>query len=231
MVTQTGNADSESARANAAVAAARANLAEQLERYTPAHPDVRAAAAAVERAESRLASLGSSPSAGPVAAAPVVADASNSPPAPAASRPSSVPARVAATPAAAGSAAPARDVVQLETEWLKLTRAVTEARQRQDQVEAALFKADILASSESGARGLSMTVIDPAYLPARPLPPGRALIAALFAAVALVLGVFVALVRAVLDDRIFEARDALGPAELLVEIPRMGRYRRVHVPS
>ena len=57
MVATTVDADSEIARANAAVAAARANLAEQLERYTPAHPDVRAATAAVERAESRLSTL------------------------------------------------------------------------------------------------------------------------------------------------------------------------------
>jgi hypothetical protein len=199
------DADSDFARANAALVAARAHLAEQLERYTPAHPDVRAAGSAVERAEARVAALP------PVSRAPVPATpATPSAPAPSSeTKPTVVPVpRTAARPSeavASSSSSPTGDVVALETEWLKLTRGVTEARQRQDQVESALFKADILASSASGGHGLSMTIIDPAFLPARPEPPGRTLIAALF----------------------FEGRDASGPAELLVEVPRSSR--RVHV--
>jgi capsular polysaccharide biosynthesis protein len=225
MFRSTLDADSDFARANAALVAARAHLAEQLERYTPAHPDVRAAASAVERAEARVAAQP------PVSRAPVSA------PTPAAPAPSSEakPAVVttpstATRPSAAvtnSSATGAGDVVALETEWLKLTRAVTEARQRQDQVESALFKADILASSASGGHGLSMTIIDPAFLPARPEPPGRTLIAAIFLAVSLALGLFLTLLRAVLDDHIFEARDTSGLAELLVEVPRSSR--RAHV--
>ena len=228
----TVDADSELARANAAVAAARANLGEQLERYTPAHPDVRAAQSAVERAETRLAALNAALPAARPASAPESAGepvATNTP-GPTAPR-RATPAVAAPTSAATGGGSTAAaDVVALETDWLKLTRAVTEARLRQDQVEAALFKADILASSENGGRGLSMTVIDPAYLPARPLPPGRTLIAVLFAAVSLVLGIGVAFVRAILDDRIFDARDAAGPVEVLVEVPRAST-RRVHVPG
>jgi capsular polysaccharide biosynthesis protein len=224
--------DSEVSRAAAAVAAARAHLAEQLEHYTEAHPDVRAAASAVERAESRLAALatgGTASQAPPAAPAAAPAAASGEPKAaPVVRRIPSTPVR--AVPAAP-RASPSGDVVALETEWLKLTRAATQARQRLDQVEAALFKADLLASSESGGRGLEMTVIDPAYLPARPLPPGRTLIVALFVAGSLLIGVFVAMLRAILDDRIFEARDALGPAELLVEVPRAGSPRRAHVPG
>jgi uncharacterized protein involved in exopolysaccharide biosynthesis len=226
------DADSELARANAALAAARANLAEQLERYTPAHPDVRAAAAAVERAEGRLASLASAPRTMPAPApAPPASDSAPTEPKPIVVAPRPAGPAPAPAPAPAAASNSSRDVVALETEWLKLTRAVTEARQRQDQVEAALFKADIAASSESGGRGIQMTVIDPAYLPSRPQPPGRGLIVALFVAVSLVFGVIAALVRAVLDDRIFEARDARGPAELLAEIPRPGNYRRAHVPG
>jgi uncharacterized protein involved in exopolysaccharide biosynthesis len=215
------DADSDFARANAALVAARAHLAEQLERYTPAHPDVRAAASAVERAEARVAALP------PISRPPVPA----STPSPSSeTKPSvvAVPRPPRASEAVASSSAtPPGDVIALETDWLKFTRAVTEARQRQDQVESALFKADILASSASGGHGLSMTIIDPAFLPARPEPPGRTLIAAMFLAVSLALGVFLTLLRAVLDDRIFEARDASGPAELLVEVPHSSR--RVHV--
>jgi hypothetical protein len=220
-------ADSELARATAAVAAARAHLAEQLEHYTEAHPDVRAATSAVERAETRLSALASGSTGAPApAAAP--APASSAPKAPVVRRVPRAPVRA---PRPAGDQAPSGDVVALETEWLKLTRAATQARQRLDQVEAAFFKADILASSQSGGGGMQMTVIDPAYLPARPLPPGRTLIVALFVAGSLLVGVFVAMLRAILDDRIFEARDARGLAELLVEVPRAQSLRRVHVPG
>jgi hypothetical protein len=219
-------ADSDFARANAALAAARSHLAEQLERFTPAHPDVRAAAAAVERAESRLSSLPPPRPASPTPAPAAIPPSGGGPPA---ARPSNVSVR-STTPPLTASAAPPRDVVALETEWLKLTRAVTEARQRYDQVESALFKADILASSESGGHGLQMTVIDPAFLPARPLPPGRTLIAAIFFAASLVLGLLLALLRAVLDDRIYDARDTSGLAELLVEVPSPSS-RSVHVPG
>jgi capsular polysaccharide biosynthesis protein len=223
------DADSEVSRATAAVAAARAHLGEELEHYTPAHPDVRAAQAAVERAESRLALLGQGAGATPV---PPAASAD---PAMAAVEPSKAQKPIARppprTPVPSNLAAPSRDreVVALETDWLKLTSAVTEARQRQDQVEGALFKADILASSESSGRGLSMTVIDPAYLPAQPLPPGRALIVLMFAAVGLLLGLGVVLLLALFDDRILGARDVGFAAEVLALVP--GRARRVHVPS
>jgi hypothetical protein len=225
MVPVTVDADSEFARANAALAAARANLAQQLERYTPAHPDVRSATSAVERAESRLEALAG---AAPPRQTPAPAASGDTAPKPQLVR------RMVSAPAPAKpatSATPPSELVALETEWLKLTRAATQARQRQDQVVAALFKADIAANSESGGRGLQMTVIDPAYRPTRPEPPGRTLIAALFVAASLVIGVIVALIRAVVDDRIFEGRDARGPAELLAEIPRPGTIRSVHVPS
>ncbi|HVY29710.1 MAG TPA: hypothetical protein VHB79_24290, partial [Polyangiaceae bacterium] len=66
-------ADAEEARAKAALAAARETLTEKLAHYTPAHPDVRAAEAAVQRATERLAAVSggsATPAAGPVAAAP-----------------------------------------------------------------------------------------------------------------------------------------------------------------
>ncbi len=224
--------DSDLGRATAAVAAARANLAEMNEKYTDAHPDVRAANSALQRAESRLSALegtvGPDPLPQPAPAAPPAALSESR--APVVRREPNPQPRAASPPASQGRAA-SGDVVALETDWLKLTRAVTEARQRADQVEAASFKADIVASSEAGGRGLQMSVIDPAYLPAKPLPPGRTVIAAIFAAVSLLVGLLVACIRAVLDDRIFEARDAPGAVELLVQVPHAGRERRVHVPS
>jgi uncharacterized protein involved in exopolysaccharide biosynthesis len=113
----------------------------------------------------------------------------------------------------------------LETQWLKLTRAVTEAHQRQDQVESQLFKADIDSSSERAGHGVQVSVIDPAFLPERALPPGRTLIALMFLGGALALGALGALIRAAFDDRLFATRDLAGISNLLVEIPKFSRER------
>lgn len=209
----------ERARAVAALAAARANLAEQSARFTPAHPDVRAAQGAVDRAMARLEALGPEPRPVPVAAAapapaPVKVDTTRASRAP-------VVAPAPSAPVAAASADSHEDVVKLETEWLKLTRAVTEARQRLDQVEAALFKADIQASSERTGSGVQITVIDPAYLPQRPLGLPRSVIVAACLVAGIVFGLIATALRAAFDDRILEARDVGGKTPLLVEVPRL----------
>jgi capsular polysaccharide biosynthesis protein len=112
-----------------------------------------------------------------------------------------------------------------------MTRAVIAARQRHDQVEVALFKADIAANSEVGGSGARMTVIDPAYLPQRPVPPGRTMIAAITMAIALVLGLLIALGCAALDDRIYSERDIDRIGYVLVEVPRQRARRRAHVTN
>ena len=111
-------------------------------------------------------------------------------------------------------------MVSLETDWVKLTRAVTEARQHQDQVESALFKAGIAANSEVGGHGVQVSVIDPAFLPERPVPPGRGTIVALIMAVSLVLGILGSLIGAALDDRVHEGRDLMAMAPVLITVPR-----------
>jgi uncharacterized protein involved in exopolysaccharide biosynthesis len=212
----------ERSRAVAALAAARANLAEQLGRNTEAHPDVRAAQASVERATARLEALGQEPRlvpATPAAPAPPAqseAQARSSAPV---VRPvaGSAPAQQSTPTAAEGR----EDVVKLETEWLRLTRAVTEARQRLDQIESALFKADIQASSERSGSGVQISVIDPAYLPQRPIGLSRTAIVGgcLFAGI--LFGLIAAALRAAFDDRILEARDLGRKVPMLVQVPRL----------
>jgi uncharacterized protein involved in exopolysaccharide biosynthesis len=229
--------DLDPVRARAALAAARAHLSEQLTRYTPAHPDVRAAQAAVARAEQRLETAElSAPAPTPAAAptpvvAPVVTVAVPSIGTP---RTTSSERRVQSSPTGApiaGAATNGTDVVATETEWLSLTRAVTEARQRHDQVEAQLFKADILASSEGGGHGVQVNVIDPAYLPLRPLPPGRLTILLMFVGASLVIGAVIAVARASMDERLLRGADLEGIAEILVEVPRAATARRAHGTS
>jgi len=210
----------EHARALAALAAAKTNLAEQLQRYTPAHPDVRAAQAEVDRATARLAALGPEPKAAP---APVAATPAPATPAPAPAR------RMAsAPPAIPGAHAGSEDVVGLETEWSRLTRDVTAARQRVDQVEASLFKADVLASSEIAGRAVQISVIDPAFLPERPVGLGLNVLIAIFLGAGLVLGILAAALNAALDDRIYRASDARGTTAILVEVPKFSWRRRAY---
>ncbi|HEX2879177.1 MAG TPA: hypothetical protein VHO25_06545, partial [Polyangiaceae bacterium] len=226
--------DLDPVRARAALAAARANLAEQLTHYTPAHPDVRAAQSAVARAEQRLETAERSapvplPAPAPtpvVAPVPPSEAATTATPTVAATERGTQP-RPAGAPIAA-AAAGGTDVVATETEWLNLTRAVTEARQRHDQVQTQLFKADILASSEGGGHGVQVNVIDPAYLPLRPLPPGRLVILLMFLAGSFVIGAVIAVARATMDERLLRGTDLEGIAEILVEIPKASAARRAH---
>jgi uncharacterized protein involved in exopolysaccharide biosynthesis len=228
----------EEARAKAALAAAQVNFADLGARFTGAHPDVRAAQAEVQRATTRLATAKAS-----VASIESPSSGHGVPSAP--SLPASTPGpspvvemtnqRPTASPPASAVVSPARvgelhgsehDVVALETEWVKLTRGATEARQHQDQVEAALFKAKSAANSENGDHRVQVTIIDPAFSPQSAVPPGRTMIVALFAGVALLLAIAGALFKALLDDRVFEGRDIGQFAPVLVEIPRRAHVSR-----
>jgi capsular polysaccharide biosynthesis protein len=217
------DAEAESARAQAALAAARENLTDKRSRYTDAHPDVRAAREAVRRAESRAEqALLAVPK--PAAAPRVEARAESTPAAP---RYITLPPAKRSSEAA--PAAPnAEDLVTLETDWARLTRQVTEARQRHDQVEVGLFKADLASSSATEQQGAQVTVIDPAFVPPRQVPPGPRMIAVLFTFGALVLGIGSALVAALFDDRVHDARSVSDLCEVLTEVPKVKRPRRAH---
>jgi capsular polysaccharide biosynthesis protein len=234
-------AAAEEARAKAALAASQVNLADLAARFTAAHPDVRAAQAEVQRATSRLATARaavasierlSSTTGHSVQPAPSLPALTPNPSPVAAmsnQRPTvSQPASAVVSPAPIGGSqgGSEHDVVALETEWVKLTRAATEARQHQDQVEAALFKAKSAANSESGDHRVQVTIIDPAFSPQSAVPPGRAMIGVLFAGVALLLAIAGALFKAFLDDRVFEGRDIGQFALVLVEVPRRAHVSR-----
>jgi uncharacterized protein involved in exopolysaccharide biosynthesis len=204
--------------AEAALNAARANLAEQMARYTEQHPNVRSAKANVARAEGQLLALQEAASARPaVAAAPV-----GGPAATAEAKPRTILVRRAAPKTERDKDAERtieKDLVALETEWTRLTRDVQEARVRHDQLEGSFFKADIAASSESGGHGAQVHVVDPAFLPTKPVPPGRFTILAAVLAVALMLGLGLMAGLTAVDDRVYDARDAASFAPVLVEVP------------
>ncbi|HEV3190945.1 MAG TPA: hypothetical protein VGY54_10635 [Polyangiaceae bacterium] len=224
----------EEARAKAGLAAARANLTDLAARFTTAHPDVRSAQAEVERATSRLAAATTAAASAERASSitgPGLQFASSSPapgglPAAAVSvRHSAMTPPVSPAPVG-GLRASEHEIVALETDWVKLTRGATEARQHQDQVEAALFKAKSAANSEKKDYGVQVTMIDPAFLPQTAVPPGRTVIVALFAGVSLLLAAAAAVLKALLNDRVYEGRDIAQFAPVLVEVSRRAHVSR-----
>jgi uncharacterized protein involved in exopolysaccharide biosynthesis len=229
----TRDAAVEEARAKAALAAARANLADLAGRFTAAHPDVRAAQAEVERATNRLTAataammegppaIGGPGTAPPLAATALSHSAATFGPSPAAL----VVGAAASHPRTGRPRAPANDIVALETEWVMLTREATKTRQHQDQVDAALFKANSAADSEQGNQGVDVTTVDPAFLPQTAVPPGRTVVVAIFAGVSLLLAGASAAFQALLNDRIYAERDVSPWAPVLVVIPRRTRVAR-----
>jgi hypothetical protein len=200
----------EKARAEADFTAAQAALAQALTRFTRQHPDVRTAEASVARAQARLSTI----------TAAIASALSRS----------AIPARPPAAPSTGGGKASAAseakkashdDLIALETDWTRLIRSVGEARSRHEQIEASYFKADIAANSESESTGARMAILDPAYLPARPAPPGRAVILSIFLIVSLVIGASIAVLKAGLDDRTYRAADveAVG-LQILAAVPK-----------
>src|SRR5258708_36669667 len=107
---------SQRAAAETNLVAARANLAEKAAHFMPAHPDVRGAQAAVHAAEAQLPAVGEA--ADPTPPAPLTAPSIA--PAP---KPDAIQRSVTAAPRPA-SARPGEDLVALETDWDRLTRAV-----------------------------------------------------------------------------------------------------------
>ncbi len=98
-------------------------------------------------------------------------------------------------------------IVALETRWAALSRELETIRERHGQLVRRLFQASTVAQLEGSGENASMVVIDPAYLPVRPSTRGRVRTGLLAAFGAACLLGLVALIRALLDDHIYEEED------------------------
>ena len=97
--------------------------------------------------------------------------------------------------------------VELELEFRRLFREGNEGRDRQHQLDAKLFTASMTESSAANDRNIQVSVLDPAYLPVRPVSKSRTLMLAALLALALVLGIATMVVSASFDDHIYERVD------------------------
>lgn len=220
------------AQAQQMLAQAQAELAENKARYTEQHPDVRAAQSRVSAAQSEVTRVE-----GEITQA-MAARGSQ----PAATSPDQakermknelkrIEAEIAQRKQAKQDQPPAEAnetvnrVVNLETEWARLNRAVTEARERMGEMERNFFRAQVEASSELGGYSDQVVVLDPAFVPTRPEKPGKALIVVLAAAASIAIALMTAIVRALLDDRIYEEVDLQRVAPVLAVVPRAEKRR------
>jgi hypothetical protein len=222
-------------RTQAELQAAQHDLAEKQLHLTNEHPDMKQAqrrVAVAEAAERR-------------AAAAVAA------PQPPASRESRAPAtaaeniggsaRIAALRRALGAihaqiasirarSAPRADVprapsslVAIDTEWTRLNREVSEARERQSQLEGKQFQAQLAATLIAGGQGGQLVISDPPFKPMQPIAGGRFKIALVGVAASVLLGLIVIVIVAMFDDRLYNSHDVENvlPDGIVVVIPKV----------
>lgn len=112
--------------------------------------------------------------------------------------------------------------VELETEWQRLVREVSEARSHKEDVGNKRARAELAASATMSSGAMMMTIIDPAYRPTRPIKPKRMILGLMTLGLSATLGALWAFARVLLDDVVFDAADieSKGGPRVLVSIPR-----------
>ena len=214
--------------AESSLASARADLGSKRASYTEQHPDVIAAKSRVTSAEaalkaaedkvssSRMAKMGALPSNDPEAAKIKLREKKREIESKLAVREKEADAKAKPT----SGIEEATGIVSLETEWARLSRDVSEGRDQKDELERNYFRAQIESSSSLGGYSDQVVVLDPAYKPTRPEAPGKSLIVMIAGVASLVVGMVIALLRALLDDLVYEETDLARVAPVLAVVPR-----------
>jgi hypothetical protein len=219
-------------RAQTELQTAQRELAEKQMHLTNEHPDMKQAirrVATAEAAERRAASAVASwrPPAPGEATAPVVED-------PSAGRTAALRHALGAVrqqiSALKSRSAPRGEipkapssVVDIDTEWTHLNRVVSEARERQNQLEAKQFQAQLAATLMAGGQGSQLVVADPPFRPVGPITGGRFKIAMVGGAASAMLAFLVIVVIALFDDRLYGSHDveSVLPDGIVVVIPKV----------
>jgi uncharacterized protein involved in exopolysaccharide biosynthesis len=223
-------------RAEGELASARAELNAKRASFTEQHPDVRAATARVSEAQNRLkaaedrvrearaAAAGARTSADPEAAKRELREKKRRIDGEISLREKKLADGVkdAQTKSESGEV---NSIVDLETEWARLSRGVSEGRDQLTELERNYFRAQIEASSSLGGYSDQVVVLDPAYTPTRPEPPGKTLIMVMAAGASGFFAMVIAFLRALLDDRIYEESDLSRVGPVLAVVPRGTRKR------
>jgi len=217
-------------RAHADVQAAQQELHDRQMRFTNEHPDVKAAIRRLADAEAALRradiALRAAPRL-PVAAVAATDDGSTGRIAAQRRALQAIRSQIASL---RGRSAPRNEVpkaptsvVAIDTEWTKLTREVSEAREHQDKLETRQFQAQLAATLASGGHSGRFVVADAPFKPIRPVAGGRFKIFLMGAVGSALLAALVLAIAAWLDDRLYGARDFQGLVGdgIVVVIPRL----------
>jgi succinoglycan biosynthesis transport protein ExoP len=219
-------------RAQAEAQAARADLAEKQTHLTNEHPDMKQAQrrlAAAEATEKRAAAALAAwhpPTRNEPSATPVVEDGSGRTAAlrrALAAVRSQIAAMKSRSAPRVEPARPANMLVEIDTEWTRLNRDVSEARERQSQLEAKQFQAQLAATLISAGQGGQLVVADPPFRPMKPIAGGRSKIAMVGGAGSVMLGLVVVMIVAMFDDRLYGSHDveSVLPDGIVVVIPKV----------
>ncbi|MEO8843035.1 MAG: hypothetical protein ABI591_12660 [Kofleriaceae bacterium] len=106
-------------------------------------------------------------------------------------------------------------VVELETQYADLRRALNEQRERVSSLADSVFRAQIDASQKSAETGGRLSIVDPAFKPVRPSGPGKTVFLLAGMVLFLSLGGTIAIGLAILDDRLYR-RDDIDQLDIAV---------------
>ena len=218
--------------AMAEMLAARKDADDKSNRFTDQHPDVRTARARLQAAQSALEHANEA-----VAAAAPIEDA---PPRkigatgddPYGEADAGAPA-IAADPAGSGKSNPTRPrpkdrdtdskAVDLELEWSRLSRSLGHVRSRQADMDAKLYRTEMVSSTAESGYGSAIAVLDPAYKPSAPSNAPNKTVAMIGLGASLAVGIVLSAAWGLfLDDRVFGA----GEIEVIVMVPVLGAVPR-----
>lgn len=202
-------------RAQVELQAAERDLADKQAHLTNEHPDVKmalrrvsVAQAAARRAQAAVAAS-RVPVPAPAVPAPAPADDGRTAAlkrALAAVRQQIATAHAHAAPKAEVPKAP-QSMVAIDTEWIRLNRAVAEARERVNQLQTKQFQADLAASVTSAGEGGRLVVADRPFKPLRPVAGGRGKIAVLGGGISILFALLTMIALAMFDDHLYGAPD------------------------
>ncbi len=116
-----------------------------------------------------------------------------------------------------------RTVVELETDWQRLLRALNEAKNHHEDLKLRAERARLALGAAHAQASERMAVIDPPYRPTHPAKGKRATVAIGGLLMAWLLAIAYAVLRVTLDDTLVDADDveALGIAGVLGVVPRI----------
>ena len=186
--------------------------------YTEKHPDVRAAEARVAAAETKVKQTTAAIE--NQARDEAYDQVESAPPPTTSAKPRPRRRRAAPAPKKAPKPRPSSNLAALEVDFTRLQHAVENARDRQARLADEAHRADAATRSSIAGHDARVVILDEAFLPPMPIRTKKVFYQ-LGIPVAFLAGLALLLLRAILDDRVYDADDLvqMGYQPLLAVVP------------